>query len=177
MSLPSCSNFAKSAENLNWCKKLEEYTGMKINVCNKFASPEPRAASTDLWQASFYLEDAIILPFRIMYKIEEMSLTEAIKKIQNYIDMAIAKIYYAWMYLCISTGEGQPLYKNPHAKRVIDDTKNAQNVLNVILEKMSKEHFSTIEELNKYVATYIYGFQAVINALSHEIDNLFREHW
>lgn len=170
MSLPTCSDFANSARNVDWCREIEKYTGMKLAVCS---TPEPRAALTDLWQASFYLEDAIILPYRIMYKIENMSLERAISVVKSYIDDAIAKIYYAWMYLCISTGEGQPLSNSYYAGKVIADAKNAQEVLGAILQKMHHEKFEKIEELNNFVATYIYGFQAVLNALSHEIQSLF----
>lgn len=167
-SLPTCQDFAQNGKQ-NLCSMLSSKLGLPLdNICSL---PEPRAAWTDLVNASSYLEDAIVLPFRVLYGIQQMPLATVKMSMLASLNNAYYKIYYAWMYLCIASGNN--LQINHQLTPVISDASLAM----AAIQKLSSTLQSVpenITDLNNFAATYIYGFQGVISHLSDSILNAFK---
>ena len=161
--LPTCAQFSAAGKS-NLCAMLSSKLGLPLNnICEL---PEPRAAWTDLVNASTYLEDAIVLPFRALYGIQPDTATNVKNYMIQSLHNAYYKMYYAWMYMCIASGN------TPNLQKIIKDLELALSGINKLVAEVQSLPLD-LATLNNFAATYIYGFQGVISYLSNSIVNSF----
>lgn len=166
--LPTCQEFAQHGKQ-NLCSMLSDKLNLPLN--NACSLPEPRAAWTDLVNASSYLEDAIVLPFRVLYGIQQMPVTSVKMSMLTSLNNAYYKIYYAWMYICIASGNNPQI--NHQLTPVISDASLAMTAIQKLSATLQTVP-ENITDLNNFASTYIYGFQGVISYLSDSILRAFK---
>lgn len=166
-SLPTCNEFAQTGAN------FPQLMTMEYNIPPFLVGhPEPRAAWTDLLNASIALEKAIQTAFRVKYGIVTNMTPTALKEyVSKKIIDAQHQIYYAWMYLCIASGK----MTNGNINVIINDA-------NIVLSAMSKMVTQAqnlpedVHTIFTFTAANVYGFQGVIGNLSGMVLAFFHHH-